>query len=141
MMLIFQAAMAAEPSTYALSTPVTLPPAGPVRVGLGADLIGGAPETLGGGLLLTDASGVAVPYAVLSSSNGSGTSAEDLSFVPTGSGTWETDATDAPVDALVLDVYNLSDLGAVYATVSWEGAGGRVSAHCPTRRLWPASPA
>jgi hypothetical protein len=128
MMLIFQAAMAAEPSTYALSTPVALPPAGPVRVGLGADLIGGAPETLGGGLLLTDASGVAVPYAVLSSSNGSGTSAEDLSFVPTGSGTWETDATDAPVDALVLDVYNLSDLGAVYATVSWEGAGGRVSA-------------
>jgi len=128
MILIFQAAMAAEPSTYALATPVTLPASGPVRVGLGADLIGGAPESLGGGLLLTDGAGVAVPYAILTSTNDAGTSSEDLSFAPTGPDTWESDATDAPLDSLVLDIYDLSSLVAVYATVSWPSGSGWESA-------------
>ncbi len=125
---VFQVALAADPSTYALSVPVELPPSGPVRVVLGPDLVGGHPDALPGGLLLADASGRAIPYAVLTSARDAGTSEEDLYFRPTDATVWETEATDAPIDALVLDVMDLEGMGPFYATVSWREGGAVVSA-------------
>jgi hypothetical protein len=122
-------AAAAEPSVYALAAPVTVPAAGPVRITLGPDLVGAQPELLSGGLLLTDASGAAVPYAVLRSTRDDPTPwTEDLGFRPVGDDVWETEASDTPIDALVLDVMDLEGFGPFTATVQWRRGGEWVGA-------------
>lgn len=127
MILIFLAllghASAAEPSAYALAAPVTVPPTGPVRISLGPDLVGGQPDALASGLLLTDASGAGVPYAVLRSTQDVSPYIEDLDFRPEGEAVWVTDASDTPVDGLMLDVMDLEGLGPFTATVQWWRGG------------------
>lgn len=126
---IVSSAQAAEPSTYAVVAPVTVPPTGPVRIALGPDLVGGQPDSLPGGLLLTDASGVAVPYAVLRSTVESAPFEESLNFRPAvaspadGQQVWETDAADLAVDGLRLDIMDLESLGPFTATVQWRRGG------------------
>jgi hypothetical protein len=123
MMLILQTVLAAEPSTYAVVAPVSLPPTGPVRVALGPDLVGGRPDDLEAGLLLTDAQGQALPYTVLLSSGESTLEDEYLVAVPEAADTWEVRAADAPIDRLSLDVDSLDTLVAVAATVTWTDHG------------------
>ncbi|MDP2305925.1 MAG: hypothetical protein Q8P18_07835 [Pseudomonadota bacterium] len=112
-------ASAADPSAYALVAPVTVPPTGPARITLGPDLVGAHPDALASQLLLTDANGVAVPYAVLRSTEDSSPYEEDLDFRPLGEDVWETSASDTPVDALELDVMDLEGLGPFIAKVQW----------------------
>ncbi|MFN7144165.1 MAG: hypothetical protein ACK4YP_10335, partial [Myxococcota bacterium] len=117
----------ADVATYGLVAPVALPAAGPVRIALPADLVAGDVPTLDRGLLLTDATGRAVPYAVLRSSTGGGTETEGIGFRPVDGTTWETDAAEAPVDALTLDVYDLASAGPFYAAVAWRQGDAWVS--------------
>ena len=116
-------ARAADPSTYALSAPVELPATGAVRVTLPPDLVGGNVDTLAQGLLLADATGRAVPYAVLRSSNAGAAETETLFTVPVGDTSWETDAAEAPVDRLALDIDDLAGSGPFRATVEHRAAG------------------
>lgn len=123
LLVLSVAAHAADVATYGLVAPVDLPAAGTVRLALPADLVAGDAATLERGLLLADASGRGVPYAVLRSSAGGGTETEGLGFRPVDGTTWETDAAEAPVDALTLDVYDLAAAGPFQATVAWRDGG------------------
>ncbi|MDP2311790.1 MAG: hypothetical protein Q8P41_02720 [Pseudomonadota bacterium] len=119
MILIFQAVLAADPSVYAVAAPVTIPAAGPVRVGLGPDLVGGEPDGLAETLLVTNAEGVPVPYAVLRSTQDGSPYESDLDFRPVGESAWETEGSDRPVDALELEILDLEGKGPFMATVRW----------------------
>lgn len=118
--LVF-AALAADPSTYALRAAAELPPAGVARIALPPELVRGDAERLGTSLLLADATGRAVPYGVLISSRSGPAETVDVAFRPEDASVWEIDASEAPVDALVLDVIDLESVGPVAARVAWDG--------------------
>ncbi len=127
MMLIlhaFQVALAADVSTYGRVGAVELPASGVVRIALPPDLVAGEVENLDRGLLVTDGTGREVPYAVLRSSAGGPTESVELDFRPVDGAAWESDAAEAPVDALVLDVLDLEGLGPFRASVSWWTGSG-----------------
>jgi hypothetical protein len=126
MMLIFQAflVMAAEPSTYRTVAMVNLPPQGAVRVALPPGAIGASPSELDRGLLLVDAQGQGVPYAVVRSSGSEVFEEEDLVVRPRAEGGWETSVSEAPADALRLDLPAFGADRPIWATVSWPVADG-----------------
>ncbi len=136
MILILQSfmvfhALAAEPPTYALSAAVTdLPAQGPARIALPPALVAGNPDGLASGLLLLDAAGKPVPYAVLLSppdSTWGNDGTEDLEFAPIAGLSWRTEAAESPLDALVVTVSDLEDIGPLVATVRWSEGGNEQS--------------
>lgn len=111
MMLLLGAALAAGPEAFPIRAGVPLPPAGPARVVLGADLVGAAPERLSESVLIVDGAGGVVPYAALLSTGPDEANEESLRFQPVGRDIWEVEDADEPLDALVLSFGDLAASG------------------------------
>lgn len=105
---LLSVAVAAELAAYPFVAPITLPEAGPVRVTLAGDALGAEPELAAAGLLMVDATGRDVPYAVVPAGDPA-PSIEALFRFPIDRNVWEIEESPRPLDALSL---SFDDLGA-----------------------------